>query len=526
MSRTLLSWQRMAACVLALLFSLFLLTEPKAEDKDAVIRNALDALDQTEALLQEERQGPSESGAVTSSPVPATPAPERPALELIDPEALLSERIRVEFQEEDLFLALRSIGRQSGLPIQVDAGVVGSVTLTLADVEVRDILKVLVDRHGLAMVVKDSGVRIMTAETFESEYSYRFDQNFSSRVVRLKYIDPQVILPQLEELKGSRGRITLSGDHKTVVLVDTPANLKDMTALMAKKDVEVRTEIFLLAYAPGQEVLGKVRELLTDDRGYARYDETERKVIVTDTVPALARITESVQAWDVPHRVMIETESVRVILSEEYQSGIDWEAIVSDYRCLTEDESSCTPYDKDVSVGSISQEDYDVLMEAMDTVGQMSFAPGPGVMALARDKITLGVGFANKEMTLELKDAGSRAKTGAGPQADVSQDSSLPEGMDFEFVPVVHLDQSLTLTVIPSRPLRKEKGGQAKIDLAVGDDKVAVIGGMFEEEQIQMTRKVPLLGDVPFLGRVFQRQRTKSRRIEHVVFIRARVLDY
>jgi len=502
-----------------------------AESKDAVVKQARDALDRTEAFMKTD-QGNGTRQEISEKPLdhvpsPTEPGPVTPATEPLDPDILLKEVIDIDLQGEDLSAAFQIISRRTGLPIRVDADVKGTDTLSLQSVQVRDILKVLLDRHDLGLIKEEDGVRIVTAATFENENSYPLDRHLRSRVVSLRHIAPEGLQDALQELKGARGRIILSGDRQTFILVDTAGNLQKMVELIAQKDVEIKTEVFSLTYAPGKEVLEKVKEVLSEGCGYARYDESADEIVVTDTVGSLERIAELIRTWDVPRHVEIETETVRVILSEEYQSGIDWEAIVSDYRCISQEASPCSQEDKDISVGSISREDYDVLIEAMDAVGRMEFKPGPSITAVTRNKIFLRVAFLNNEMFLDLNSPGA-GDAAAASDSWRPQNISLPQGMEFRLIPLVHLDQSLTLTVI--RPYsRRDKANVKESDeirLDIGPDTVAVIGGMFKEEKVQMARKVPLLGDLPFLGQFFQRRRTKTRRIEHVVFVRARTLDY
>lgn len=504
----------------------------QAEDKDVVVKDALDALDRTGILLNEKQTNEmgSEKAESVGAQLTSDPQvePESAVQEPVDPEFLLEKVINIELQDKNLPAAFRIIERISGLPIQVDAEVWGYATLALQSVAVRDILKVLLDRHDLAMIEKEDGVRIMTAATFEKEYSYTFDKNFKSVVIQLKNIEADEILDDLLELKGARGRVVATGKPQILILTDTPGNLEEMQKLIAKQDVEIRKKEFPLVYAPGDEVMEKIMTVLTEGRGYARFDAGTGTVIVWDTKGKLEQVEKMIRDWDVPHEVAIETETVRVVLSEEYQSGIDWEAIVSDYRCMTDEESALSRADKDVSVGSISREDYDVLMEAMDTVGKMKLTSGPSMTTVTGNQIFLHITFSGETISLDLDKSPKAAGRALSSDEDESEDSSLPQELGFRLIPVVHLDQSLSLKVErPDLPTHRQAGQEPNaILLKLSSDTVAVIGGMFEEDKVQMTRKLPLLGDLPFLGRVFQRQRTKTQRIEHVVFVRMQVKAY
>jgi general secretion pathway protein D len=45
------------------------------------------------------------------------------------------------------------------------------------------------------------------------------------------------------------------------------------------------------------------------------------------------------------------------------------------------------------------------------------------------------------------------------------------------------------------------------------------MGGLVEEESSETLKKVPFLGDIPLLGRLFSRTATRSRRKSLLIFI-------
>jgi type II secretory pathway component GspD/PulD (secretin) len=51
-----------------------------------------------------------------------------------------------------------------------------------------------------------------------------------------------------------------------------------------------------------------------------------------------------------------------------------------------------------------------------------------------------------------------------------------------------------------------------------------VIGGLIRREDIENFRKVPLLGDLPLLGRLFRSHYTSSKETEVVILLRAEVV--
>ena len=59
----------------------------------------------------------------------------------------------------------------------------------------------------------------------------------------------------------------------------------------------------------------------------------------------------------------------------------------------------------------------------------------------------------------------------------------------------------------------------------VTDGETIVIGGVFSNTQSKSVDKVPFLGDVPFVGRLFRRDLVQDRKSELLVFITPRIMN-
>ncbi len=61
--------------------------------------------------------------------------------------------------------------------------------------------------------------------------------------------------------------------------------------------------------------------------------------------------------------------------------------------------------------------------------------------------------------------------------------------------------------------------------LTLYDGNTVAVGGLIKEERITIEDKVPILGDLPFIGRLFQSQIDSQDRSNLVIFVTARVVD-
>jgi type II secretory pathway component GspD/PulD (secretin) len=56
-------------------------------------------------------------------------------------------------------------------------------------------------------------------------------------------------------------------------------------------------------------------------------------------------------------------------------------------------------------------------------------------------------------------------------------------------------------------------------------NETVVIGGLIADEKARSVRKVPFLGEIPYLGRLFQGIYTKSRKTELVIFVTPTIVE-
>jgi type IV pilus assembly protein PilQ len=59
----------------------------------------------------------------------------------------------------------------------------------------------------------------------------------------------------------------------------------------------------------------------------------------------------------------------------------------------------------------------------------------------------------------------------------------------------------------------------------VADGETIVIGGVFSNTQAKSVDKVPFLGDLPFIGRVFRRDVVQDKKSELLVFLTPRIMN-
>jgi len=201
--------------------------------------------------------------------------------------------------------------------------------------------------------------------------------------------------------------------------------------------------------------------------------------------------------------ITLEPNVVQIILNDEHRGGVDWGAIVSDFHtALLKKANDPVWHDTKyrLSFGTVSQDDYAVLLDALDTVGKMSQFPQPPVKVVAGTLYGINFDKQNIHIGLLL----SRLKSDelslrVAPRLSVAA----TELFDGQRVPA-----SVLL--------------QAQTNMGIADTTTIVIGGFMKEEEITRTRKFPLLGNIPIVGLVFRNQGRLMQKTETVIFLTVR----
>ena len=65
---------------------------------------------------------------------------------------------------------------------------------------------------------------------------------------------------------------------------------------------------------------------------------------------------------------------------------------------------------------------------------------------------------------------------------------------------------------------------EATASVTVKDGQTMIIGGIIEDNKTETIHKVPILGSVPFIGKLFRREESKTEKTELMVFITPHII--
>jgi len=327
----------------------------------------------------------------------------------------------------------------------------------------------------------------------------------------------------------------------------------------------LRREVVQVNYAKAADIAQLFQSVTnkdgaSEDRGSLAVDDRTNNIIAYQTQERLDELRRIVSQLDIPVRqVMIEARIVEANVNYDKALGVRWGGnYVGDQWSV---------YGKD---GARSVDDDGLVkLPGTDTVGNIKLkdglAPVPFVdMGALNSTSGLGIGFISNNVLLDLQ-LSVMEKSGNGEvvsqpkvmtadkeTAKILKGTEVPyqeasssgatstsfkeAALSLEVTPQITPDNRIIMEVKVTKDapdFRNSLNGVPPIDknevnakVLVNDGETVVIGGVFSNSQSKTVDKVPFLGDVPYLGRLFRRDVVTDAKSELLVFLTPRILNH
>lgn len=425
------------------------------------------------------------------------------------------------------------------------------ISLNFQDIEVRAVLQLIADFTELNLVASDTVSGNIT--------------------LRLQNVPWDQALELVLKTKG------LDSRQVGNVLMVAPANEiaeRERQEIEANKQIAelapLQSEFIRIRYAKATDVISLIStagvgaesseggKSMLSERGNAVPDERTNSIIVTDTAAKLAEIRDLIEKVDIPIRqVMIEARIVIASSQLDEQLGIQWGGGALD---INSD-----------NIISVSGDTANVLAlnEAVvnGDIPTVTF-PGAALVDLGVQEATSGfaIGFTSSDLLLTAELSALEASgegevvsqpkviTGDKQQATIKSGTEIPyqEGaasgatttsfkeavLKLDVTPNITPDDRIILDLIINQDsvgdlVPSGNGGliptidttELTTQVLVGNGETVVLGGVFKNEELIKVQKVPLLGDIPYVGALFRNTSNSQQKTETLIFITPRILS-
>ncbi|MBW1829019.1 MAG: hypothetical protein JRI74_06330, partial [Deltaproteobacteria bacterium] len=251
------------------------------------------------------------------------------------------------------------------------------------------------------------------------------------------------------------------------------------------------------------------------------------------------------------NQVVIEAKIIEVALTEDHATGTDWENVFSGAdlsgkeiggtlglgdpatNLLYESGEGWSTFLDTISIQDVP---WSVVVSAFSQYGDARIVANPKVHILNGHAAVLSAGQVTSY--LEGCDVSTTEFGGLEIEAQVS---SITEGLSVGIKANIVDDDEVVLYVFPAitrlielRQIFSSQCGEIEApEMAVREmatyakvrnKEILVIGGLIQENNGTDTKKVPIMGDLPFLGKFFTYERIKNKTTELVILLKPTIL--
>lgn len=425
--------------------------------------------------------------------------------------------------------------------VEVNMAQSGNVTFDFRDADIRNVLKVLAYKSGVNIiagpeVVGQVNIQLKNVpwqkalEVVLSTYGYGYDK------------------------KGS------------IIMVTTIENLKkrreDAKSLADQEPIS--TETFIFNYAKADDALRTI-DKMKSPRGSMNCDQRTNSVIVSDVESNLAFIREVVKKLDaITPQVLIEARIIETALNSGETLGLKWPSSLSAGATMplrthnfpwSSNENNYLPStswltppitdgvpDKtttattSLTYGTLSLSDLNLTLDMLQTRTNTNVLSNPRIVTLDNQPAKIMVGNKYPLPKYTLSDTQDKVI--------VSGWEYIEYGLIFNVTPHVNGRGMITLDIEPvisdsSGTVAFSFGSEtnktttdvpilttesAKTNVMIKDGETLVIAGMIKDKKMKTVQKVPFLGSIPFLGKLFQHKTETTVKTELMIFLTPHII--
>ncbi|MDO5058936.1 MAG: type IV pilus secretin PilQ [Neisseria sp.] len=412
-----------------------------------------------------------------------------------------NKKISVDFQNIDIRTVLQILAKESGLNIVADDRVNGKITLTLHHIPWHQALDLVLQAKNLAMQRRGNTILVLPrSELLKQSQEAGQAVPLATRTFHLKYRNAEYLAKLLKAENGSdktdggivsaRGSLRADAPSNTLIATDHAAALQRLSALLAELDVPAEQVMIEAKIVEASEGLSRALGVkfgftgATSRHAWSNNLDNawDNRNAHNDFRRGNAPNAEYALGPNVNLPVLAATGSVALIRSLSSGAlGLELAAqqaqnrarIVSSPRILTQNRKEAV-----IEAGT------EIPYEESTSSGATSVSFKKAVLGLT---VTPSI-TPDGQILMEIK---------------VNKDS---------------VDEGCTASEPCIRTQKLQTGAM------VENGGTLVLGGIYEESSSNAVRKVPLLGDIPYVGNLFKYRARNQSHNELLVFITPRII--
>ncbi len=443
------------------------------------------------------------------------------------------------------------------------------ISLDFQDIEVRRVLQLLADFTGINMVAADTVQGNITLRLKDVPWDQALDIILKSKNLDKRrngnviWIAPvsELIKAEEEEAKAIAQSVKLAPLQTEYIQLNY-AKAADIEKLITdgKNASNSRSGSNT---SSGTDPLGDSVGSLLSPRGTVSVDPRTNTLIINDTSAKIDQIRQMIDLLDVSvKQVMIEARIVRATTDFTKEMGVKWgilsQGITNNNHLLVggsdttlwnlrepekNEDLGGWKYDIErpqnlnvdlgvtsagasrIAFGLISLSDFmlDLELSALQADGYGEVISTPKILTADKQKAKVASGTQIPYQSSE----------GGGANA-VSTTEFIDATLSLDVTPSITPDGKvqMQLNITSDSPGAPTPTGQLTINknavntnVLVDNGETVVLGGIFEQQTANSQTKVPFLGDIPYIGRLFRKDVKSENKRELLIFVTPRIVN-
>ena len=434
------------------------------------------------------------------------------------------EKLSLNFQNIEVRALLQVIADFTNFNVVTSDTVTGTVTLRLKDVPWDQALDIILQSRGLG--VRKNGNVLWIAPKDELSAKEQLDLEAKKKIAELEplrtqsfqlnYTKAEVVAQGLNgqsqaqgggggggggtqntRILSPRGTVIYEARTNQLFVSDIPSKLEEIQVLIAKIDIPVRQVLIEARIVEADDSFGRslgIKLGATDARG----TPTRRGISIGGNYDAIG-----VQTGQLSGPIDFQPNSQFVNLPANVATGFNGASAGSFALAL---------------FGASANRFLNLELSALEAEGKGNVVSSPRVVTADQTKARIEQGEEIPYQQATSSGATSISFKKASLRMEVTPQIT-PEGnviLDLE----VNKDSRGALTA--AGPAINTK--QVKTQVLVENGGTVVIGGIFQQDERNQINKVPLLGDIPFIGYLFQNRVRTTNKTELLIFITPKIV--
>ncbi|MFM1715239.1 pilus (MSHA type) biogenesis protein MshL [Aeromonas salmonicida] len=462
------------------------------------------------------------------------------------------QRLRIAAHDVEAVEFFGSLFKGSRYSVAVHPGVGGLVSVELKDVTLPEVLAVVGDMYGFDVQRKGNVFHVYPAglrtETIPVNYLMMSRRGLSRTSVSTGGVTANDNNSNNSSVDNANGNSSGSNNSSNGSSGSNSSNgTRIETDTNSDYWTDLRTSLeMLIGSGDGRAVITSPQAGLVTIRAYPKELKAVREFL-------------SQSETHLKRQVVLEARILEVALNEGYEQGVDWSGLSASWdgnkgitggSSLAPTQLPTTPNQIFTALGGgagfkISDGNFNVAVNLLKTQGDVNTLSSPRVTATNNQKAVIKVGtdeyFVTKaSTTITSNSSGVSDRT---PNVELTPFFS---GISLDVTPQIDEEGKVLLHIHPSVIDTEEQnkvidmgtsGGRLELPLAkssiresdtvvqANNGDIIVIGGLMKTDKQEIVSKVPLLGDIPWIGEAFTNRRESTKKVELVILLKPTVVE-